>query len=68
VVSTGGGRRVAAAGTDAEDTDAPRVDAGDGGERVDRVGDVLTATVRILEVAELSAALPLVGGVEREGP
>jgi hypothetical protein len=64
VVGAGGVDRVTAAGADAQNTDAVRVDAGDRAERVDRVRDVLTAAVRILQVARLAAALPLMGGVE----
>jgi hypothetical protein len=66
MVRAGGMHRISSAGADAENPDAGRVDAGDRGESVDRVGDVLTAAVRVLEVAGLTAALTLMGGIERE--
>ena len=66
VVCAGGVHRVAPAGADAEHADAGRVDAGEVAQRVDRVGDVLAAPVRVLQVTGLTAALALVGGVEHE--
>ncbi|OLL71310.1 Acetolactate synthase large subunit [Pseudonocardia sp. Ae168_Ps1] len=66
VVGPGGVHRVAAAGTDAEDTDPLRVDTGERAESVDRVRDVLATAVRVLEVAGLAAAAPLVCRVEHE--
>jgi hypothetical protein len=66
MVRAGGVHCVTAADADTEDAEALRVDAGDRVERVDRVGDVLTAAVGVFEVAGFSATLTLMGGVEYE--
>lgn len=58
---------VAATSADAERADPLWIDAGDGAQFVDRVGDVFAATIRIFEVTGLSTALSLMGRVECEG-